>query len=370
MHNSQENQPEVQNGMTVQNVLRIVRRSAKTLFLFCFLVGLVWFFSLEHNNEIDRFIQNTIFVIGVFTAIIVLLRFLSMSVGFYRIRKMLEKEDSDTTTQTIEKCKPLYKSFHKKKDHVVILLHGFVSSPMIFDGLIAELEENKIDYQAPLIYGFGVNRFSLLFMLTEDEWIRQITELYDVLDTQYDNISVVGHSLGALLASFLAQERPVKHLVLAAPAIFPARSQRVQSYFAKSTFWPKVLPWIFPLLPMVKRKDRIKTLDVLDDEAAVKYYLYPVAPTRGVFNILKLQARLDVSKMSYETLDLIYGNHDLTVDGMHIEKYFKENEVIHRLHRLDYTGHNPFIDKDRELVSWVVIYILQNELSWPPTVEE
>ncbi|WP_028585438.1 alpha/beta hydrolase [Desulfogranum mediterraneum] len=345
---------------------RALLRMAKTALLLLTLLLLAWFFALDHDDIMDELIQDVIFAVVVLVSLLITLRFVSMIVGYYFIRKVIGHQDTDQGTHTIAKCKPMSRSFQKKRAHVVILLHGFVSSPMIFDQLIEELDQNSIDYQAPLIYGFGINRFSLLFTLTEDEWIRQVTELYDVLATQYEHISVIGHSLGGILACYLAQIRPVHHLVLAAPAIFPASTQRVHSYLSRSVFWAYLLQWALPLVPMVKRRNRARTLDVLDDQAAQKYYLYPVAPTRGVFNILKLQSKLDLSSLNCATFDLICGRQDLTVDCGLIQNYLQKNGIVHRLHSMDYTGHNPFIDNDRELVSWIVVYILNDELSWPP----
>ncbi|MCD6535106.1 MAG: alpha/beta fold hydrolase [Deltaproteobacteria bacterium] len=342
------------------------RQVLKTMAALLAIFALACFFSFEQSDATDEIIQKVLLVLLLSGLGLVLIRLYSIFMGFRQIRKVIGTQNSDAVTFILDKCKPLHRSFHEKKEHVVILLHGFISSPMIFDELIKELDENEVDYQAPLIYGFGVNRIQLLFTLSEDEWVRQVTELYDVLDTQYKNISVIGHSLGGLLALYLSQIRPVKHLILAAPAIFPSNTQKIHRYLAKSVFLAKVIPWIIPLLPMKKQKNRSGAVDVLDEQAAKKYYLYPVAPTRGVFNILRLQSKLDLKKANYQTLDLFYGTQDLAVDGEKVWEYLQKNNLLHRVHRFDHTGHNPFIDNDKELTGWIVIYILNDELQWPP----
>ncbi len=340
-------------------ILRIV---LKTIVFFLAIYLAAYFFFLEHNDLIDEMIQKVILCILVLILIAIAIRIYSLVMGFRSIRKKFGSHVTDKVTNIMDTCKPLHRSFQPKKDHVVMLLHGFISSPVIFHDLIKELEENQIDYQAPLINGFGIKRIQLLFSLTEDEWIRQVTEMYDVLSSQYENVSVIGHSLGGALALYLSQIRPVAHLVLIAPAIFPSKSQKIHNFLAKNSILFRIVPWILPLLPVL---DRVR--DSLDEKALEKYYLYPVAPTRGAFNVLRLQSRIDVTKASYQTFDLFYGANDMAVDGEKIWDHLKVNNIVHRLHRFDYTGHNPLIDKEGDLAGWIIVYILNNQLAWPPS---
>ena len=202
---------------------------------------------------------------------------------------------------------------------------------MIFDHIAKELKENNIDFHAPLIVGFGLIRHDLLFTLREEDWVRQLTELYDLLASQYEEISVIGHSLGGLLAVYLTQLRPVKHLVVAAPAIFPDPAQRSYRFLATSQISAHILSWLFPFLPKLRQKGRTTPNDVLLDDAAAKYFQYPVAPVRGVFNILKLQARVDFTQAQFETFDLLFGAQDLTVDCNKIVEHIKALNVPHRI---------------------------------------
>lgn len=298
---------------------------------------------------------------------LVLIRLVLLTYGLRKINNPRAGVESLAETNTIFECQPLNYSRHARKPHVVILLHGFTSSPMIFDHVAAELEENEIDFHAPLIVGFGLNRHDLLFSLREEDWVRQTTELYDLLKHQYDEISVVGHSLGGLLAIYLAQLRPVKHLIVAAPAIFPDPAQRLYRFLARSQVLARLLAWTLPFLPKVRRRGRSTANDVLLDAAAEKYFQYPVAPVRGILNILKLQARVDFRQARYQTLDLLLGKQDITVDGNKIREQLERLGIAHRVHSFDDTAHNPFVDYESELAGWIVIYILNGDLAWPPT---
>lgn len=341
------------------------RLAYKKIFLailgFIVVYCLVHFLSLKDNSIVNTFVKDALLIVLVLFLLMIGLRIYSLVSGFRKVRKFIGPQTSDRVTQIIEQCKPLHRSFEPKKKHVVIMLHGFISSPVIFDELVKDFEENEIDYQAPLINGFGIKRIQLLFSLTEDEWIRQVTEMYDVLASQYESISVIGHSLGGALALYLSQVRPVNHLILIAPAIFPCRSQKLHNFLATNNVLFRIVPWIIPLLPV-----KSSGTELIDEESVKRYKLYPVAPTKGVFNILRLQERVNVKKADYQTLDLFYGTQDIAVDGQKVWDYLKRDNVLHRVHRLDHTGHNPLIDSEKDLVGWIVLFILNNELEWPP----
>lgn len=328
------------------------------------LLQLLVVYILIHFHLLGEVLEDLSLLILVIGLILIFVRTFSLISGYYRVRKFIDPQSSDSVTKIIEQCKPLHRSFEPKKKHVVLLIHGFISSPIIFDELIKEFEEHQVDYQAPLIYGFGIKRIKLLFSLTEDDWIRQVTEVYDLLDSQYESISVIGHSLGGALALYLSQMRPVNHLILVAPAIFPCTTQKLHNFLATNKILYRVLPWVIPLLPI--RSSGTK----LNEESIKKYSLYPVAPTRGAFNVLRLQKLIKVTKAQYQTLDLFFGTQDLAVDGQKVWDHLKRSKILHRIHKLDYTGHNPLIEGENDLVGWIVMYILTNQLSWPPENQE
>lgn len=317
----------------------------------------------------DSLAMRVLTLVAAIFGALVLIRLALFTYGLRKINNPRGGAKSLAETNTISECQPLSYSRHARKPHVVILLHGFTSSPMIFDHLAAELEENEIDFHAPLIVGFGLNRHDLLFSLRAEDWVRQTTELYDLLKHQYEEISVVGHSLGGLLAIYLSQLRPVKHLVVAAPAIFPDPAQRFYRFLARSQVLARLLAWTLPFLPKVRRKGRSTASDVLLDAAAEKYFQYPVAPVRGILNILKLQARVDFTLARYQTFDLLLGKQDMTVDGNKIREQLERLGIPHRVHSFDDTAHNPFVDYESELAGWIVIYILNGDLAWPPIAQ-
>ncbi|MFD2113361.1 alpha/beta hydrolase [Thiorhodococcus fuscus] len=334
--------------------------------LYAVLLALVVLLFTNIPNDADSWVMDVFEVVGILVLVAVTLRLGLLTYGLWKINNPQQGFGSVRDTNTILDCQPMSYSCQPKKPHVVILLHGFTSSPMIFDHIAKELKDNEIDFHAPLIVGFGLIRHDLLFSLREEDWVRQLTELYDLLSSQYEEISVIGHSLGGLLAVYLSQIRPVKHLIVAAPAIFPDPAQRLYRFLGHSQVSARLIAWMLPFLPKLRRKGRSTANDVLLDDAATRYFQYPVAPVRGVFNIMKLQSRVDFAQAQFQTFDLLFGTQDLTVDSNKIRQHIEGLNIPHRSHRFDDTAHNPFVDYESELASWIVIYILNGDLEWPP----
>jgi len=361
-----EKQPRPSFKQRAPFLSRFIQRFLGPIPLYILFGGLVLLLNTDMTEAREDLLLDILFGLGLVVVVGICIRISSIMYGIYAISKARKEYSTDQETNTINACKPLSYSCNAKKPHVVILLHGFTSSPMIFDNLIEELHDNKIDYQAPLISGFGLIRHDLLFSLREEDWVRQVTELYDVLDSQYEKISVIGHSLGGLLAIYLSQIRPVNHLIVAAPAIFPDPAQRLYRFLSRSRVTAKVLSWTIPFLPKFRHRQRASSSDILNAEVSGRYFQYPVAPVRGVFSMLKLQDRVDFTKANFNTLDLLFGTQDLTVDGNKIWEHLKRLNIPHRIHRFDETAHNPFVDFEQELAGWIVIYILNDQLEWPP----
>ena len=117
------------------------RQVFKTVAVLLAIFALTCFFSLEHSAATNEIIHKVLLVLLFLGLCLVIIRLYSIFMGFYQIKKVIGTQNSDAVTFVINKCKPLHRSFHEKKEHVVILLHGFISSPMIFDELIKELDE-------------------------------------------------------------------------------------------------------------------------------------------------------------------------------------------------------------------------------------
>lgn len=101
----------------------------------------------------------------------------------------------------------------------ILFLHGFTSEEKENEALLKTLKENsKNRVFAPFLPGHGPNpRIRLHYQ----DWLdRADQEMREIL-RQYSDVVVIGHSMGGILASYLADRySEVSHLILVAPAFY------------------------------------------------------------------------------------------------------------------------------------------------------
>ncbi len=64
-----------------------------------------------------------------------------------------------------------------------------------------------------------------MLSLNKEDWFRQVVDIYDLFAQRYQHISIISHSMGGMLACYLAQVRPVQELIISAPALFPQKQE-------------------------------------------------------------------------------------------------------------------------------------------------
>ncbi len=101
----------------------------------------------------------------------------------------------------------------------VLLIHGFTGLPAELLLLGRYLNERGYTVLAVRLAGHATRVEDMSHMTSED-WMDSVRDGYALLSGLCQDISVVGHSMGGLLAMRLAAEKPLERLVtLAAPAI-------------------------------------------------------------------------------------------------------------------------------------------------------
>lgn len=119
----------------------------------------------------------------------------------------------------------------------ILLLHGFMTDQSDFDSLVPKLD-GKYDYICRILFpGHGKGENTALF--TVNDTFKCLLDTYDELAKVYDEIDVVGFSMGGALATYLQSVRKVHRLVLLSPAnkflnvrLIPAR---IMFYLKHST---------------------------------------------------------------------------------------------------------------------------------------
>ena len=141
----------------------------------------------------------------------------------------------------------------------VLLIHGLTSSPTECAYLATVLKEHGVQVSVPLLPGHGGTVADLAHASDERAWSATVTASLQALLAQHpeSKVSVVGSSMGALLALQLAQRYPdrVDKLVLLGP---PLQLRRPWMEFAVTALSAAVPPCVARafggLLPIIPKR--------------------------------------------------------------------------------------------------------------------
>jgi carboxylesterase len=109
----------------------------------------------------------------------------------------------------------------RSDEHAVLLLHGYTGYAGNFRYLAEEIVEAGPSVCVPRLPGHATNSADFR-RSNAREWVRTAVDSYLDLASRYERVSVVGLSMGALLATLVATQFPVRRLVLLAPAFVVA----------------------------------------------------------------------------------------------------------------------------------------------------
>lgn len=248
----------------------------------------------------------------------------------------------------------------KKYDHIVLLLHGFTASPQEFDFLLHELEKANIPFHAPLITGFGQNTTEMLQKIRYEDWFRIVLAHFDTLSHMAKKVSVIGHSMGGLLATFIAQHRSVHRLILSAPGFYVTKPDRKYKILMLTPVLSSLFISLIPYLPKPIRRGR-DVSDTLNETIHPLTFCYMAVPVQAGRALFNAQQSVDVTKIRQTEMLLIYGKHDITVDMKRCIKQLTDGNIIFKQIVLENTAHNVFEDFDsRESCQVAIDFLTHN----------
>ncbi len=96
----------------------------------------------------------------------------------------------------------------------VLMIHGILGTPRYFDGIVSEVPEGFSIYNILLDgHGGAVSDFAHTSM---QKWKNQVENTVKQLEVQYENIVIMGHSMGTLLAidTTLTYPDKIRELIL------------------------------------------------------------------------------------------------------------------------------------------------------------
>lgn len=138
-------------------------------------------------------------------------------------------------TSIIEQTERYEVYFQGKSGHAVILLPGLCGSELEMGAIPRLLRQSNHTFLVPRIEGYSAHAG----LLGYQEWVETVDQLVTDLESSHKSVSLVGLSMGAVLALAVAgRNNSIKSLCLLSPTLF---------------FDGWATPWYYPLLALIYR---------------------------------------------------------------------------------------------------------------------
>ena len=327
------------------------------LVLIVLIVSMDFAFLNQRLVTRNGYLKFFLIVLAVFFTALICRRFICF-LADYLNHTFLKRFHEIKILGTYEEARPKILNHDRKIKHIVLLLHGFTTVPEQLGSLINSLSKANIPYYAPNMLGFGLNSTQLLETVRCEDWFRIALDHFDVLQQFAEEISIVGHSMGGNLATFIAEHRRVKHLILSAPA-FCSVSRDL--FYKKILFTPglsSLYSWVFPFLPKSVHNGRKTVSDTLDNSIAAKTFHYLAVPVNCIREFFRSQGLVDLTKTHFTSLTLLYGKQDITIDTPKYLAKLRQTDMQFTEQYFENSAHNIFEDYDREKVCARILEIL------------
>ncbi len=280
-----------------------------------------------------------------FLAGVVAVKLLFVSFRYYHLRRLLESYSMFRVFKhlpeegTFEGQTPvLYEPVKKKKG--VLLIHGFSSTPKELRALTEMLQIENLPFYTPVLTGFGLEDVHLLAAVGEQDWMRDAVNAYDIFSANCDEITVVGNSMGALLACHIASKRKVDKLVLTAPYLLVKKKHS----FSKKLLIESPLSWLLKLFnPYVRKGGRPEKTGVHDPDPR---FAYDVVPVKSIEALWRLQDKVQYENIEAGKTLILTGKKDNTVENERMFAFLDGKGMKYQKIELEGSGHLVFSGPD------------------------
>lgn len=225
------------------------------------------------------------------------------------------------------------------KKKAILLIHGFAGGAYDYGDLPNDLE--LINNYKVFTYTLPGHNKSIINNVTKEDWIKKSEyQIEKIINHGYKDIYVIGHSMGGVIASYLASRyKEVKKLVLAAPAFQYFKFENNKINILESI---KVVPNLF--------KDYDKS------EVISRIFKVPVSTIREFTSLVK-EHHDDIKNIKCPTL-IIHGTKDEIVPNSsttYVYDNIKSSSVM--LVEFENLTHNLFInDRYNEIKNLIMNY--------------
>ena len=225
------------------------------------------------------------------------------------------------------------------KKKAILLIHGFAGGAYDYGDLPNDLE--LINNYKVFTYTLPGHNKSIINNVTKEDWIKKSEYLIEkIINHGYKDIYVIGHSMGGVIASYLASRyKEVKKLVLAAPAFQYFKFENNKIDILESI---KVVPNLF--------KDYDKS------EVISRIFKVPISTIREFISLVN-EHHDDIKNIKCPTL-IIHGTKDEIVPNsstLYVYNNIKSSSVM--LVEFEKLTHNLFInDRYNEIKNLIMNY--------------
>ncbi|MCM3388683.1 carboxylesterase [Ureibacillus chungkukjangi] len=237
--------------------------------------------------------------------------------------------------------------FFQAGKRAVLLLHGFTGSSSDVRMLGRFLEKQGYTSHAPHYKGHGVPPEQLI-ETSPDEWWEDVVKGYNTLkEAGYDEIAVVGLSLGGVFSLKLSLMEPVKGIVTMCS---PMTMKTTDLMFNGVLKYAKDF----------KRFEGKTETEIEQEVEAIK--------SKGMPSLAQLQSLVtDVRKeldMVYAPILVIQSKNDAIIDPHSAHIIYEEVESLKKdIKWFEHSGHVITLDKEKQLLHETVYDFLQS-LDW------
>lgn len=231
-------------------------------------------------------------------------------------------------------------SLNHNSDTVILLLHGFSSSVHEFDGLIKKLDENKINYYAPILTGFGLADVDLLCRIKYQDWIRDTENAYQLLRSKYKNVLVAGHSAGGALSMWLASKYHLPAIFITSPYVQIKNGHTYIHKLTRSSLLFDLIKLFHPIVSKSKTKNN----------KGVKRFVFDAVPLAAVKAVWDLTEVIDFKDLNETDVCLFTSVKDNTVIEADLLDLFNRSGIKYKHRSYEASGHNILEDAEKEAV--------------------
>ncbi len=238
------------------------------------------------------------------------------------------KQIGDLSPQDLHLLQAINHRQSSKTERALLVLHGFSSSPAVYRYLIPQIT----GYDAivcPVLPGHAdsIQAFS---RVKATDWLATAQTHCASLIKEYKKVDVLGLSLGGLLACELAQQYPINHLYLLAPALKLHMNIPLMLKIAK----------FLKCLGFHNLRNRAGNI-LAEQYAEIAYRKLPLTT---VIEMLQFAQRYQWTP-PHCPVDLFLGLHDEVVASKEVEELFMALPEV-KIHWLNRSAHVLPLDDD------------------------